>query len=985
MKAFLRDKRLCLILLLLIYTSLSFAQQTITGTITDDQTGEALIGANIVLENGTGTITDVNGAYTIAVPDGASTLTISYTGYQDQVISIGGQSRINISMSSGETLKEVVVIGYGTIKREDATGAIQSVTAEDFNRGALTGPQELIAGKVAGVAISTTGDPGGGSKIRIRGESSLNASNDPLIVIDGIPLENGTIAGNRNPLDIINPNDVESITVLKDASATAIYGNRAAGGVIIITTKKGKTNEKLSVGYSGNVSSGQIFNKVDVLTADEYRNVMNELYGDDPDALASLGDANTDWQDEIYQNAFGQEHNVNLSGGIKKLPYRLSLGFLDKNGVLKTDNYQRTSLGLNINPGYFDNRLQVNLGLKGVWSNNHFADRGAIGNAASFDPTQAVRDANSPFGGFTTWADNNGNPQLLAPTNPVAQLELKEDKSTVNRIIANASADYRFSFLPELRANLNLGFDQSNSEGAISVPTNAAFAFDALNGGGTNNIYDEKKNNSLLEFYLNYKKEFGINDIDLMVGYSWQNFRFENSFTNSDVAGTASETTSGADANQLVLLSFFGRLNYALYDRILLTFSLRRDGTSRFSPENRWGLFPAAALAVKAIDNENDYFNSLKIRASWGVTGQENIGNRYAYLPQYTFGFENAGYQFGDEIVLTSRPEGYDADIKWEETSTINVGADVSFVKDRLSGSVDIYQRDTKDLLNRIPVPAGSNLTNFITTNVGNMTNRGVEVALNISPFKSDDFSWDMSFNTAYNQNEITKLTASDDPNYQGIQVGGIAGGVGSNIQIHTVGYAPFSFYAKEQMYDSEGNILEGQFTDLNNDGIDNDFYRLQKPAADWSYGLTSNMTYKDLSLSFSARALTGNYVYNNVATNMGYLDRLLTSQDVLYNVHQSAVDLNVFEQGNLTFSDHFISNASFLRVDHVTLSYRLTDLVKYLNNVYFTIQNPLLFTNYQGLDPEIFEGENDTPKLGIDDNLYPRPRTFVLGLSAQF
>ncbi|MEM1122240.1 MAG: SusC/RagA family TonB-linked outer membrane protein [Bacteroidota bacterium] len=973
--------------LCLLTTPILYAQQTIRGTISDGVTGETLIGANILIDNGSGigTATDFDGKYTLTIPAGVNLVTVSYTGYQTQEVAINGRTVVDVQLSSGEILEEVVVIGYGTIKREDATGSIQSVSSKDFNRGALTGPQELLAGKVAGVSISTSGDPGGGSKIRIRGESSLNASNDPLIVIDGIPLDNGTIAGNRNPLDVINPNDVETFTVLKDASATAIYGNRAAGGVILITTKKGKSQQKLQIGYAGNVSTGQVFNEVDVLDAREYRAVINDLHGDDPDVLAALGEANTDWQKEIYQNAFGHEHNLNFSGGIKKLPYRLSVGFLDKNGVLKTDNYQRTSLGLNVNPGYLDNRLQVNLGLKGVWSNNRFAERGAIGNALSFDPTQATLDPNSPYGGFTTWVDNNGNPQFIAPTNPLAQLNLREDKSSVTRIIANASADYRFSFLPALRANLNLGFDQSKSDGSIFVPTNAAFAFDALNGGGTNNRYAEEKTNRLFEFYLNYKKDLGVNELDFMVGYSWQNFKFENSFTNSDVAGTPAETVTGSDANELVLASVFGRLNYSLYDRFLLTFSLRRDGTSRFSPDNRWGLFPAAALAIKAVENDNNVFNSVKVRAGWGITGQENIGNRYAYLPQYTFGFDNAGYQLGNGIVQTLRPEGYDANIKWEETTTVNIGVDVSIVKDRVSGSIDVYERKTKDLLNRIPVPAGTNLTNFITTNVGDMTNRGLEMAFNLTPVSTDNFTWDLSVNTAYNENEITKLTASDDPNYQGIQVGGIAGGVGSNIQIHSVGFPPFSFYVKEQLYDDAGNILEGQFADLNGDGADNDFYRFQKPAADWTYGLTSNITYKDFSLSFAARALTGNYVYNNVATSMGYLDRLVTSQEVLYNVHRSAVDLNVFQQGNLTFSDNYISDASFFRVDHVTLSYRLTNIIKYINNVYFTIQNPLLITNYDGLDPEIFEGTDDSPKLGIDDNLYPRPRTFVFGLSAQF
>lgn len=965
-------------LILMLLCGISFGQKSISGNISDSNSGEPLIGATVQhSSSNSGTTTDLDGNFQLVVADDSGQLIISYTGYQTQEVSIANRNDFNIKLSYGELLEEVVVIGYGSIKREDATGAIQSVSSKDFNKGALTGPQELIAGKVAGVSITTSGDPGGGSKIRIRGESSLNASNDPLIVVDGVPLDNGGIAGNRNPLDLINPNDVESFTVLKDASATAIYGNRAAGGVIIITTKKGKTSEKINVGYNGNVSFGTISNKVDVLDATEYRALINERFGEGSDEVNVLGTSETDWQDEIYQRAFGQEHNINLSGGLKAFPYRLSLGHVNKDGVLKTDNYKRNSLGLNVNPGFLNNSLQVNLGFKGIWSANDFANRGAIGNSLSFDPTQTALDPNSIFEGYTTWTDLQGNPQFIAPTNPIALLDLYEDKSTVNRTVLNASADYRLPFFPDLRANLNLAYDQSNSEGTIDISPLASFSYNELTGGGVDNEYSEEKKNSLLEFYLNYNKTFDVHGIDLMGGYSWQRFQFASAFRNSDVRGNEAQTTQGTDANELFLLSMFGRLNYDFKDRVLLTLSVRRDGTSRFSPENRFGIFPAAALALKVIENDKNRFHSLKLRAGLGVTGQENIGNRYAYLPQYTYGFENANYTFGDELVQTLRPEGYDANIKWEETTTLNLGLDFSIIKDRLSGSIDVYQRDTKDLLNRIPVPAGTNLTNFITTNVGDMRNQGAELSLFITPIATPDFNWDLSFNTAYNRNEITKLTASDDPTYQGILVGGVAGGVGSNIQIHSVGFAPFSFFVKEQMYDEQGNILEGQYVDRNGDGADNDFYRLEKPAADYSFGLTSNVSYKIFNFSFGARALTGNYIYNNVQTDMGYLNRLVSSSGVLYNVHQSAVDLNVENQGNLTFSDHFISEASFLRVDHFTFSLDLLDITKYVNSVYFTVQNPLLFTSYEGLDPETSNG--------IDNNVYPRPRTLVFGVSAQF
>ena len=967
--------------LFLLFSLVSYGQRTVTGVVTDAQTGESLIGANIFVKDTSaiGTVTDFDGNFALDVPDGFNTVVISYTGYQAVEFDVSTTTVLTVALDAGELLEEVVVIGYGTIKREDATGSVQSVQSDDFNKGAITSAPELLAGKVPGVTIVTDGSPGGGSTIRIRGESSLSATNDPLIVVDGVPIDNGATSGSRNVFDIINPNDIETFTVLKDASASAIYGNRAAGGVILITTKKGDYGQPLSVGYNGTVSVGVPSGRVDVLNATEYREALKNRFEEDHPSHMLVGDGDTYWQDEIYENAIGTDHLVSLSGGISQLPYRLSLGYTNQKGILKTDQFQRFTTALNLNPGFFDNTLQLKFHFKGMFTQNNFADRGAIGNSLSFDPTQTVYDTASPYGGFTTWTIPNGNPNNIAPTNPLALLEQRNDESDVNRFLVNFAADYRLWFLPSLRANLNIGTDRSKGEGTVVVPVEAAFAFDAINGGGVNNWYRQKKENDLLEFYLNYKETFGRHDIDVVAGYSWQHFKVENDWMNSDAAGTPSETTMGSDPAEFYLISYYGRVNYGFNDRLLLTGTLRRDGTSRFSPDNRWGLFPAAAIAYKLINNENDMFNILKLRAGWGVTGQQDIGDYYAYLARYQVGQVNAQYQFGSEFVTTLRPNGYDEAIQWEETETFNIGVDFSIIKDRLSGSVDLYQRNTSDLLNRIPVPAGTNLTNFVTTNVGNMENQGIEVALIGTPITTEKMRLDLGFNVAYNRNEITKLTAIDDPTYQGILTGGIAGGVGSNIQIHSVGYAPRSFYVFEQMYDEDGTLLEGQFVDRNEDGIinDDDKYRYQKPAADYTFGFNGKFNFYNFDFSFSGRASLGNYVYNNVATDMGWLDRMYNSNNVLWNIHQSAVDLNVAQQSNLTFSDHFVVPADFMKIDHMTLGYTFRDLIGKSLRVYFTAQNAIIISQYDGLDPEIFGG--------IDNNIYPKPRTFLFGLNVQF
>ncbi len=989
----------------LLWLAFSFsveAQRTVTGRVTDAETGEPLIGATVVEKEtpANGTIVDVNGNFRLNVSDKATALLVTYSSYDNAEVSIVGVDVVEVPMNAS-TLSEVVVIGYGTVKKEDVTGSVQKAGTAVFNRGAITGPSELLAGKVAGVVVTTDGAPGGGSQIRVRGLSSLNATNDPLIVVDGVPLDNTGISGSRNPLNVVNPNDIESFTVLKDASAAAIYGNRASGGVILITTKKGKLGRKIQVGYSGNVSWGVPSGKIDALSADEFRAVMNDRYANDQPTLDLMGNASTDWQDEIYQTALGTDHALNFAGGVGIVPYRLSLGYTYKEGLLKTDEFSRYSAALNLNPGFFDNTLQTNFNFKYAYSDNHFADRGAIGNALSFDPTQTVRsDTSDRFGGYTTWMQNNGLPNGLAPTNPVALLELRDDNSNVDQIVTSLNLDYRLPFFPNLRANLNLGYEGANGDGTIIVPDSAAFAYTV---GGVNNVYTQEKDNTLLETYLNYRETFGLHGLDLMAGYSWQHFEYDNYFKNSNLAGDTAQTTEDRSRAEYYLVSLFGRINYDFKQKYFLTASLRRDGTSRFAEDYRYGVFPAVAAGVKVIDNDRNNFNYLKLRGGWGVTGQQETGGYYDYLARYQLGQFNASYQFGNEFVQTYRPNGYVSNLKWEETSSINLGADFSIIRDRIGGTVDVYRRQTSDLFANIPFPALSNLTNFLTTNIGEMESNGVELGLNFTPIRNGTITWDIFTNVAYNRSEITKLRNDADSTFQGVQVGGIAGGVGSTIQIHTVGNQPYMFYVYEQQYDEDGNLLEDQFVDRNDDGVvnDQDLYRYKNPAPFYTLGITNNFGIGRFNLSFAGRANLGQYVYNNIQTDMGYLNRLVHPTRYLSNINQSAVDLNVEEQASLTFSDQFVKKADFFRMDHITLGYDLTSLfnrnstsavtatdgtvapdqprkslISYFN-VYATVQNAFVITDYDGLDPEIANG--------IDNNVYPRPRTFLVGVNVNF
>ncbi len=968
----------------------------VTGRVTDASDGFSMPGVTIAVKNTTtGTTTDFDGNYSLNVAKG-SVLLFSFVGYETQEFLIENQQMLNVVMQAAAThLNEIVVIGYGQVRKGDATGSVTSVSVKDFNQGVVTNPMDLIAGKSAGVQItSNSGAPGSGATIRIRGGSSMTASNDPLYVIDGVPVDNDGISGTRNALSTLNPNDIETFTVLKDASATAIYGARASNGVIIITTKKGSAKEgrPFMLDYSGAFSLFTIPAKREVLDGDAFRAMVNEKFADKPNVTGLLGTANTNWQEEIFRQAFGMDHNLSVSGQYKKLPYRVSVGYADFDGILKTDNMKRTTAGVVLNPSFLDDHLKVNLSAKGMFIKQRFGNEGAIGSAIQMDPTKPVYDETNDLGGYWAWQQASGDPVSQATKNPLALIEQREDMANVNRFLGSAQFDYKFHFLPELKANLNLGLDRTATDGDIFVPGLASFEYDALNGGGTNGIYDQKKSNELLDFTLTYNKELSQikSRFDIMGGYSWQHFRREGtSYSTNDLSSplfVQKKVKDSSDyATESYLVSFFGRFNYYFKDRYILTFTLRNDGSSRFSPDNRWGLFPSAAFAWRVMDEswmkQFDNLSELKLRLGWGITGQQNISdNDYPYMPRYVLGQVNAAYPFGGIFFQTLKPRAYDALIKWEETSTINLAIDYGFYRDRIFGSIELYQRETKDMINFIPIPAGTNLSNYLLTNVGNLTNTGIEFSINGKPVLKKDMQWEIGFNATFNKNEITKLTATDDPGYLGVFTGGISGGVGSTIQIHSVGYPTFSFFVFEQVYDADGKPIEGLFVDRNDDGkiTDDDRYQYKKPAPDFYLGLYSKFNYKNWSFAFSGRAQLGNYVYDNFSSNNATYERLYRPE----GPYLSNVAANVDEAGFSDphyLSDYYIKDASFFKLDNLTLGYSFNDILAKRTNlsVSATVNNVFVISKYDGIDPEIFSG--------IDNLMYPRTRAFVLGVNFTF
>lgn len=969
-----------------LVVSVAQAQQSsVQGTIVDAK-GEPIIGATIRLKSnsGVGTTTDFDGKFTLKAPKGA-VLLISYVGFSTQEVIADSKPMHIVLQEDTKNLKEVVVIGYGSMQKKDLTGSITTISDKNFQKGAIATPSELLVGKVAGVQITQNGSPGAGSTIRIRGGASLNASNDPLIVIDGVPVENSVASGAPSILSSINPQDIASMNVLKDASATAIYGSRASNGVIIIETKKGKMGQDLQINFSTANSLAEASRRVDVLSADEYRKLINGL--GQANYIALLGTASTDWQDQIYQLAYGTDNNLSISGALKNMPYRASLGFYSQEGVLKTDQMQRISQSFALNPKFLDNHLSIDLNLKLSLTKNRFANQGAIGSAVIFDPTKPVLDdAFAHYGGYYTWTDDKGLPHELAPYNPVALLEQKDDRSSVFRSLGNVKLDYKLHFLPELRFNLNLGYDYTASKGTVFVPTDAAFGWrtgSVLGQGGSNNSYKQQKRNLLLDFYANYNKELKAirSRIDLMAGYSYQDWKTYTynvpsyTATGEMVAGT--EVVYPYDYPQNTLISYYARLNWSLLDRYVFTATVRTDGSSRFSQENRWGVFPSFAFAWRLKEEgflkDVKAISDLKLRLGYGITGQQDgIGN-YNYIPAYYLSGNNNRYLFGSTYYNMYKPAAYDQNIKWEQTETYNAGLDFGLFAGRLSGSVDVYYKKTKDLLNSTPVPAGSNFSNILLTNVGNIENKGIEFTLNATPIQTDKFTWDISYNLTLGSTKITKLNANTDPSYQGMPTGGIDGGTGTNIQIHSVGREPYTFFVYKQLYDTAGKPIEGAYADLNQDGIINeqDKYHYKNASPDAMMGLSTSLSYGKWSLSTSLRASIGNYIYDNVTSSRAVYSLIQSPNNFLMNAPSTV--LTAGTKTEQFYSDAYVHNASFLKMDNVSLSYDFGKIARGLSlRASATVQNVFTLSNYHGIDPE----------RGIDNNLYPLPRTYSLNLA---
>ena len=954
----------------------AFAQIEVKGHV-KDATGEPIIGATVRVDGTqTATVSDFDGNFVLKANQGAN-ITISYVGYQNATVKAAPS--VEVTLVDDETvLQDVVVIGYGTVRKSDATGSVMSVEADQLNKGLATSPADLLQGKTPGVQITTDGGaPGAGAKIRIRGGSSLSASNDPLIVIDGLPISSTDISGG-DVLNTINPNDIESFSILKDASATAIYGSRASNGVILITTKKGKAGAKPRVNIDMSGTFKTVAKKVDVLSPEAFRDFFMANYGDNADAVAALGNASTNWQDEIYKTAFAEEINASVTGGYVsgskafKMPYRVSAGFLNNDGTLKTTGMSRGTVGFNLTPTLLNDRLTINLNGKGVFTHNKFADEGAIGAAVQYDPLKSVDHK---------WM-SNGAPNTMSTLNPVAMLNEQHKSSYVRRFVGNAQFDYKFKFLDGLRANLNLGLDYSTTSGwnISDQYSEVSYHNKVENGTGAYEKYTQTRRDQTLEFYLAYAKDLKqINSrFDILAGYSWQHFynKKADQKVSNDGNNTEYPVSEPLLKTESYLVSFYGRLNYTFMDRYLLTFTIRDDGTSRFQ-NNKWGVFPSAALAWRVNEEpflrDVDWLSNLKLRLGWGITGQQNI-NSGDYPSIATYHTNQAGslYMFGNNVVTPITAKGFASNIKWEETTTYNAGLDFGFARNRINGSIDVYKRVTKDLLNKVPVASGTNLTNYLLMNVGDMENTGIEVALNVVPVEKKDLRWEIGFNVAYNKNKITRLTASDDPSYLGVETGDISGGVGNHIQIHQVGNPISSFFVFQQVYDEAGKPLEGVYVDRNHDGqiTDDDRYIYYKPDADVNIGLNTELSYKKWTLSASLRSSLGNYVYNNVASNTEMKADMWTNNFICNRV--STAPYSNFAQAQYR-SDYYVQNASYLKLDKVTLAYNITDWVR----VNFTAQNIFTITNYDGVDPEVGNG--------IDNNMYPRSRNFILGASFNF
>ncbi len=963
-----------------------YAQKTVSGVVTDAKDGSTLVGVTVLVKNTTtGTTTDLNGHYTLTVPDDAI-LVFSFVGYAPQEILVGTQTTINVQLEfSAAMIDEVVVIGYGQVRKEDLTGSVQVVTTDDFNQGAITTPQELLVGKSAGMVISSDGGaPGSSSTIRIRGGSSLNASNDPLIIIDGVPLDNNNVSGSSNFLSFLNPNDVESVSILKDASATAIYGSRASNGVIIIKTKQGVKGAPMKISFDVKTSIASAVKFLDVYSGDEIRRIAwekRDLFG--LDNLGLLWDANTNWQKELFHTSFSQDYNFTVAGAWKAVPYRVSIGYTNQEGIMKNTSMERFTGAINLNPSFLKDQLKVNFSIKGMLTDHNFGDSGALGSAINMDPTKPIYDDSfTTSNGYFQWQNYEAN---LGTPNPVEQLMDVDNTSTVKRVIGSIQFNYAIPYVDGLEANLNMASDYSEGSGVNNRPTSSPSTLTGTFWGKIND-YSSIHRSNIIDFYLNYKKDFiTLNSVfDITGGYSWQhNERERNSVTTGYFDEEHEEQDPIIDSyiTENYLVSFFGRLNYTYANKYLFTFTARYDGSSRFIGDNKWGFFPSAAFAWKIKEEpflkDVGFLSQLKLRLGWGITGQQDIidDNDYPAQAKYRIASTGSYYYIDGEYLPTLRPDEYDPDIKWEETTTYNIGLDFGFFNGRITGSFDVYKRVTDDLLNTVTIPTGSNFSNTLLTNVGSLENKGLEFALNVIPISQKDFSLEVGFNLAYNENKITRLLLNDDPDYIGVLYGDAMTG---QKQVTRVGHPAYSFFVNKQVYDSEGRPIEGLYVDLSgNSGVVNgdndDKYIYHDPVADVLMGLSFKLNYKNFDMSASSRISLGNYVYNQVAAGSSY--------DQMYQIgyfknFPKHLDATQFVKRQFT-SDYFVRNASFFKLDYVSFGYTPETKGKFKMRFSFTVQNVFSITDYEGIDPEV--------PGGIDNNFYPRPRTFMLGIGVTY
>ena len=1012
--------------------SVGLNAQTITVSgVVSDPSGEPLIGASILAQGTTvGTSTNIDGEYTINVaPD--ATLVVSYVGYDTQNVPVDGRTSINVTMQENSVmLNEVVAIGYGTVKKSDATGSVAVIKPDEIEAGLATSVQDMLVGQTPGVVVTQAGGPEGGGTIRIRGGSSLNASNDPLIVVDGVPLSNAGMGGLGNSLGMISPENIESMTILKDASATAIYGSRASNGVIIITTKKGKSG-KPTVNFAANLYVNTARKTWKVLDANQFRSLL-ESRGMDA-ALAATGDANTDWQDEVLRTTVSSDYSLSVGGTAGWLPYHAEISYTNNNGIIKTSKMDRVTMGFNLSPKFFDNHLSVNANVKGYYIRNNFGDAGALSSAISFDPTHPVR-SNEPIvsgnSGFQYLYNgyyevhNNGTLNDNAALNPMGLLEQRDNHANVYRSNGNLQLDYSLHFLPDLHLNLNLGYDVMKSNLVDNWAANSATAYNNHEhyGGAYNFDQYQFRSNTLLNFYLNYKKEVEsiYSNFDVTAGYDWQRFYNDGHYTGANGnsgyrvspglntptylgKNEAGQQTYGVTINESTipllgqnfqndgvspdgdyhwadryqLLSFFGRLNYTFKDRYLLTVTVRGDATSRFAKDKRWGVFPAVALGWKInqeawMQGAAGWLSDLKLRLGWGKTGQQEIGETINYMALYAIASPSVSYPNGTNgWYLPVYARGYNPDLTWETTTSWNAGLDFGFLNNRITGSIEYYKRKTTDLLAYVAVPAGSSTTNMLNRNIGSLENYGVEFNIAAKPIVTNDFTWTLSYNVGWNHNEITELTTGASQ----LKTGGISGGNGNTVQIHAEGHPASSFYLFQQVYDESGAPLEGVYVDQNGDGQIDDSDKIINKSPDPKVTMTfgSQFRYKKWDLGFNIRASIGNYVYNNVLSTKAVYNDLFT-----YGLNNVVENDYYFEQPRY-MSDYYLRNASFVRCDNITLGYTWDNLLndKLRLRLFGAVQNPFVITKYKGVDPEVFGG--------IDNSVYPRATTYSLGLVATF